>query len=281
MLKKVFILVAFSALISMNAYGTVITKVSGRLYHGSSYELNISSDNAVDTFEILWQELNVKVKAECEDKCTADVLMPLKYDQTGAYELRVNAIKDGKTVAASIEKITVSNKEYDIQKLSVDPMYVNPGQEAIERSAKERELSVEAMQTFTEKKLWSLPLSKPVDSVYTSPFGVRRMFNGEMRSKHTGLDFRAAVGVPIKAVAEGTVLIATNFYFAGNCVYIDHGQGVVSMYFHLSEILVKKGDNVDETTVIGKAGATGRVTGPHLHFSLSAQGVLVDPEPLF
>lgn len=186
-----------------------------------------------------------------------------------------------KIVAASTERINVLNKDYSIQKLSVDPKYVNPPAEALARAAKERELSIAALSTFSSEKMWSFPLSKPIDSVYTSPFGVRRMFNGEMRSKHTGLDFRAAVGEPIKAADSGVVVLTGDFYFAGNCVYVDHGQGVISMYFHLSEVLVEEGQKVDRNTIIGKAGATGRVTGPHLHFSLSAQGVLVDPQEFF
>ena len=115
----------------------------------------------------------------------------------------------------------------------------------------------------------------------SSSFAGRRVFNGQPRSPHTGTDLRGPTGTPILAVADGVVVLAEAQYYSGNAVFIDHGQGVVSMYGHLSAFAVKKGDKVRRGQVIGKVGATGRVTGPHLHSSLFVQGVAVDIMPLF
>jgi murein DD-endopeptidase MepM/ murein hydrolase activator NlpD len=114
-----------------------------------------------------------------------------------------------------------------------------------------------------------------------SRFGLRRTFNNETKRRHTGLDFRAPAGTPIEAIAAGRVVLVGEFYLPGNTVVIDHGNGVVSMAMHLSEVLVAAGDRVARGQVYGRSGATGRVTGAHLHLSVSVQGVAVDPAPLF
>ncbi|NHZ47213.1 M23 family metallopeptidase, partial [Nitratidesulfovibrio liaohensis] len=110
--------------------------------------------------------------------------------------------------------------------------------------------------------------------------GLRRVFNGEPRAPHRGLDLRGEAGEPVTACAAGRVVLAENHYFAGNSVYIDHGMGVVSMYFHLSALDVAPGQMVAQGQVIGKVGSTGRVTGPHLHFGMAVLGDMVDPQVL-
>ncbi len=114
----------------------------------------------------------------------------------------------------------------------------------------------------------------------TAPFGQERLFNGELQSRHTGLDLRGAVGEPVRAAARGRVVIARDLYFSGNGVYLDHGRGVYTGYFHLSRILVEEGEIVEPGQVVGEAGATGRVTGPHLHWSLWVAGEALDASSL-
>ena len=126
---------------------------------------------------------------------------------------------------------------------------------------------------------WKLPFTRPVKGTISGSFAARRIFNNVPRSPHLGTDMRGAVGTPILAMADGTVLFAEEQYYSGNAVWIDHGQGVLSMYGHLSKFSVKKGDMVKQGQKIGEVGATGRVTGPHLHLSLYIQGVAVDAVP--
>ena len=117
----------------------------------------------------------------------------------------------------------------------------------------------------------------PLHSKITSAFGNRRVFNNILKSYHSGTDFRAKKGTPIIASNSGRVVLAKNRFFAGNSIIIDHGQGIYSGYYHLSRFAVKKGDFVQKGEVIGYAGATGRVTGPHLHFTFHVNGNCVDP----
>lgn len=176
--------------------------------------------------------------------------------------------------------ITRKRHDYPEQHLKVARKYTSLSQEALDRYQREKKLIVAAKDTMTPEPRWTLPLTTPVHGRISSAFGLRRFFNGEARSPHSGLDIAAPSGTPIKACASGRVVLSDDHYFSGKSVYIDHGQGVVSMYFHLSEIDVKNGQLVRAGEVVGKVGKTGRVTGPHLHFGLSTQGQLVDPTPL-
>ncbi len=131
--------------------------------------------------------------------------------------------------------------------------------------------------TFTKNSYITEPFLRPMESKITSAFGTKRVFNGVLKSYHSGTDFRAAVGTPLMAANAGKVVLVKNRFFAGNSVIIDHGQGIYTGYYHMSQFKVKKGDMVERGEVIGLAGATGRVTGPHLHFAVHVAGVGVDP----
>ena len=117
----------------------------------------------------------------------------------------------------------------------------------------------------------------PADGEISSIFGLRRFFNEQERSPHNGLDIAAAEGTPVRAVADGKVIDSGDFFFSGNMIYVDHGQGIITLYAHLSRLDVKPGDSVKQGDVIGAVGQTGRVTGPHLHFAVYANQNLVDP----
>jgi murein DD-endopeptidase MepM/ murein hydrolase activator NlpD len=122
-----------------------------------------------------------------------------------------------------------------------------------------------------------LSFIKPVVGPYSSPFGLKRFFNGEPRNPHSGIDIAAPSGTPIYAPAQGKVVLTGDFFFNGNVVYMDHGQGLISMFCHLSAIDVKPGDTLKQGELLGKVGATGRVTGPHLHWSVSLNNARIDP----
>ena len=134
---------------------------------------------------------------------------------------------------------------------------------------------------FLAYALFGLPsnlmLDKPVDGPLSSPFGLRRFFNGEERNPHSGLDFAVPAGTPIKAPAAGKVILIGDYFFNGKTVFVDHGQGFISMFCHLSKIDVKLGQQVPRGGVLGKVGATGRATGPHMHWNVSLNDARVDP----
>ena len=177
--------------------------------------------------------------------------------------------------------VEVVESEWDHETLTVPPRMVRPPKSALERIRKERELVRAALATATPERFWTVPFTRPVRGRMLSRFGLYRVFNGDVKGRHTGLDFRAYAGTPIHAMAAGTVVLTGSFYYAGNVVFIDHGLGLISMSCHLSKRLVKVGDRVEAGQKIGLSGATGRVTGAHLHLGVFLLGETVDPEPFF
>ena len=172
-------------------------------------------------------------------------------------------------------------RKYPEEHLKVSPKMVFPSKGDQPRIKREAALAAAAKRTMTVKRLWTTPPQVPVRSVVTSSYGFRRVYNGTPRSPHAGTDFRAAVGTPVAAPFAGTVVLTGDHYYAGKSVYVDSGNGVLSLFFHLNEIGVKEGQRVAKGQIVGKSGATGRITGPHLHYGLCLAGQYVDPYPLF
>lgn len=168
-------------------------------------------------------------------------------------------------------------KQYRTQQLKVAPGQVNLSPENEERAARESEKVRAALATFSPDAPVTLRMAQPVPGPRSSSFGLRRVFNGESRRPHSGMDIAAPTGTPIKAPLAGKVIDVGEYFFNGGNVMIDHGQGLVTMYCHLSKTRVELGQDLVAGDVIGDVGATGRVTGPHLHWGVALSGVMVDP----
>jgi murein DD-endopeptidase MepM/ murein hydrolase activator NlpD len=164
--------------------------------------------------------------------------------------------------------------------LTVAPKFVEPSPEALQQIKAEQALKEKVFAASAAEPLWASSFRAPVTALPTDSFGTRRMFNGKLASIHKGMDFRAATGTPVRAGNSGVVVLARPLYYEGNCVAIDHGLGLYTLYMHLSRIDVKEGQRVAAGDRLGLSGATGRVTGPHLHWAVRWQGAYLDPAKL-
>lgn len=173
---------------------------------------------------------------------------------------------------------TIRPKRYPEQRIHLeDQRQVTPNAEDEARIAREQALMAPAWKAWPEGLVPSLRFQQPTPGGLTSSFGLRRIFNGEPRAPHAGLDIKAPAGQAVRAPAAGVVVLTGDFFFSGNAVFLAHGEGVVSLFAHLSKVTVRQGQVVEAGDLLGEVGMTGRATGPHLHWSLSLNNARVDP----
>lgn len=248
---------------------------------GQPFLARISSPHVLSDVEFFWDGKGASVEVDESGHSAVGMFGAGLLDKPGWRFLEVQARSQGE-VRRLRKLVHVVDHQYPEEVLTVAPRLIKPPKKYHAKIARERKLSRNALETYTPVRYWNAPFSLPVKGKKLSRFGLRRTFNGEAKRRHWGLDFRAYLGTPLHAIAPGKViLVGRNFYYAGNCVYIDHGNGVISFSCHMSKVLVKEGQMVKRGQAIGLSGATGRVTGAHLHLAVIAQGVAVDPEPLF
>ena len=206
-----------------------------------------------------------------DDEWYALAAIPLRA-RPGSYDFKIQ--QDGST---RVSKVEVRDKKYQEQHLTIkNKRKVNPNEQDMQRITSERALKQAAKNHWSDSYP-DMDLIWPVSGKISSIFGLRRFFNEQERNPHNGLDIAAPEGTDVRAAADGTVIETGDFFFSGNMVYIDHGQGLISLYAHLSRIDVKPGDVLRRGDILGAVGQTGRVTGAHLHFAVMSNGVLFDP----
>ena len=176
----------------------------------------------------------------------------------------------------------VKDKKYKTQHITIkNKRKVNPNEEDLKRIAEEKQEIVASLAKWSDSESINTSFVIPVKGRLSSPFGLRRYFNKQPRKPHSGIDIAAPEGTPIVSPADGIIITTGEYFFNGNTVFIDHGQGLVTMYCHMSKITVNPGDKVKQGQQIGAIGKTGRVTGPHLHWAVSMNDVRVDPGLFF
>jgi murein DD-endopeptidase MepM/ murein hydrolase activator NlpD len=178
---------------------------------------------------------------------------------------------------AGHRELRVVSGKFPVQKLQVAPAYVEPPESELDRIREDKEKVGRVWATGDPYRLWSGPFVLPVDAPARDNFGSRRVFNGKPRSSHEGADLSAPEGAPVAAPGPGRVALADNLYFSGGTVILDHGAGLFTMYFHLSRIDVKAGDILAAGSQVGAVGATGRATGPHLHWGARLNRARINP----
>jgi murein DD-endopeptidase MepM/ murein hydrolase activator NlpD len=195
----------------------------------------------------------------------------------GRYDLIVKeTLAAGKSAEVRV-KIKVAGAAYPKITIKVAKQFTEPDPEQMREIAVDKDVKQKTFAAETPEKLWTGQFLPPASGPISDVFGTARVINQEVKSRHLGLDYGIPAGTPVHAVNHGTVLLARPLFFEGNCVVLDHGQGLLSLYLHLSEFSVKEGDAVDAGQVIGLSGGTGRATGPHLHLAIRWQGVYLNP----
>jgi murein DD-endopeptidase MepM/ murein hydrolase activator NlpD len=195
----------------------------------------------------------------------------------GAYELSLKETSTSGKVAAITRKLRIGGAIYPKITVQVAKQFTQPNPEQLRVINTDKEIKQKVFATETAGRLWAGSFEAPVSAPVSDVFGTARVFNQEVQSRHLGLDYGVPSGTPVRAVNRGTVILARPLYFEGSCVVIDHGEGLFSLYLHLSEFSVKEGDQVETGQLIGRSGGSGRATGPHLHLAIRWQGIYLNP----
>ena len=235
---------------------------------GQAFAVSITSTAAYSSPTVTWMNRSIALDVEQggAGRISYGLLgSDVRNIKPGTYKILFEFIQGGKQYKAS-GNIFLKARQYPKENLTVSPKMVNPPKKELTRIRNEQKLIGTALRTMTSARRWTTPPQPPLSSItLTSTYGKSRVYNGQPRAGHNGADIRAVTGTNVRAPFAGTVVLAGFHYYAGGSVYIDSGNGVITVFFHLSNILVKKGDKVEKGQIVAKSGATGRVTGPHLH----------------
>lgn len=246
-----------------------LTLFGVEIYNGKTRIIPLSS--ASGTVEVGGEKLNVLPNPA--DPQYGMVMIPIDY-HTGPQKISAKWRNDLGELEIPIE---IQAYPYPTETLSVESSKVTPPPEALARIAEEKAEAEKIYNTITPLRYWDKPFIYPMESNITSYYGSARTYNGILKSYHGGVDFRARTPLPILATNDGVVVLVKDRYYAGGTVIIDHGEGIYSCYFHMSQFDVKVGERVGRGQTIGLTGATGRITGPHLHFGMMVLGLQSDP----
>lgn len=242
---------------------------------GDALNLTYPHEPGLESVSVEWRNVTIPM-ARHDDRWVAVLGVDLEL-APGAYPARATFRFDDGTSRTADETVEVEPKEFPTTRLTVEPGYVELSPENLERANRESARLAEVFGRVSPETYWTEPFAVPIPGAEGSNFGHRRVFNDQPRNPHSGADISAGTGTPIRSTNRGRVVETGDYFFNGNTVVVDHGQGVFAVYLHLSRIDVEVGQMVEKGDVVGLVGATGRVTGPHLHWGFRIQNARVDP----
>ena len=255
--------------------GLLLAAVIFSANQGSAVQITFPHEAGIRTVEIVWEKKEIPAFRAGN---TWAAIVGIDLDaKPGEHKADVLFTMTDGRVDKRDAIIKVVAKKYPTTELKVADRYVELNPADLARANRESKETETIYASLSTERLWEGVFSIPIPGRSGTNFGHRRVFNGEPRAPHAGADLRATTGTPVHAANRGRIVLAKNLFFSGNTVIVDHGLGIYSLYAHLSRINVKSGEMVKNGQMIGLAGATGRVTGPHLHWGVRVQGARVDP----
>ncbi|HUF73772.1 MAG TPA: M23 family metallopeptidase [Gammaproteobacteria bacterium] len=257
-------------------YAVILALVNLASAQGEAVEVTVPHEPGLQAVHAEWGERRVPFVRDGDRWLT---VIGVDLDaEPGAHALVIEQDLGAAGTQRDTGQVIVAAKQFPTTELTVEPGYVELSPENQERAAREAREIDAIYANLTPERYWSEPFEVPVPGTTGGRnFGHRRVFNGQPRNPHSGADLNAGTGTPIQAANRGRVVLAKDLFFSGNAVFLDHGLGVYSVYLHLSEILAEPGQMLEKGEVLGLAGATGRVTGPHLHWGVRVLDARVDP----
>jgi murein DD-endopeptidase MepM/ murein hydrolase activator NlpD len=248
--------------------------------NGSPVVFRVAPPAPLETLSGKWLEHDVFFSFDPRTKAWYGLAGTSLETSPGVYVLALKGTTPDGQARSWERKVTVRRARYPTIAVTVAKKYTEPDPEELRRINQEKTLKQELFRRVEPEREWSGGFRAPVAARVSDVFGTARSFNGKVQSRHQGLDYAVREGTPVTAVNSGTVLLARPLFFEGNCVVLDHGQGLLTLYLHLSELEVKEGERVARGQEIGLSGGTGRASGPHLHVAVRWQGVYVNPATL-
>ena len=277
----VFALLSLSANLSAaTAAHWIVGNQPTRLVNGTPVLFRVTTPTLVRTLSGNWLGHEIAFSFDASHKSWFALAGISLETKPGAYPIQLHAETLAGEAISFEKEIRVERQRYPRVLLKVPGRYTAPSAEEQRQIEQDKETKAEAFKTLSPGREWKGSFAPPVNAEISDVFGVERVFNGSVQSTHQGLDFRVSSGTSVAAVNSGRIILARSLFFEGNCVVIDHGQGLLTLYLHLSKFLANEGDDVKKGQAIGLSGGTGRATGPHLHLAVRWQGVYLDPQVL-
>ncbi len=255
-----------------------VTYQPTRIVNGSPVLFRVTAPKPLQTLTGHWLGHDIPFSFDSERKVWFGIAGTSVETKPGLYPIEFTADPDSGITFQ--RQVRVVRQSYPKVMLKVPGRYTAPSPEEQHQIAEDKQIKSRVFETVSPEREWRGDFEPPVEAAISDVFGVQRVFNGSVQSTHQGLDFRVTTGTPVLAVNSGKVLLARPLFFEGNCVVLDHGQGLLTLYLHLSEFSVKEGETVTKGEQIGFSGGTGRATGPHLHLAVRWQGIYLNPAGL-